>query len=47
MILLIFRMEEAAQLLRETDWPVDRISNEVGLSGKTNFYKQFKSIYTV
>lgn len=45
MILLIFRMEEAAQLLRETDWPVDRISNEVGLSGKTNFYKQFKSIY--
>ncbi len=45
MILLISRMEEAAHLLRETDWPVEQIASEVGLSGKTNFYKQFKSFY--
>ena len=45
MILLISRMEAAADLLRETDWPVDQIASEIGLSGKTNFYKQFKSFY--
>ena len=47
MILLILRMEEAAKLLRETDWPVEQIARSVGLSGKTNFYRQFKSFYGV
>ena len=45
MILLILRMEAAAKLLRETDLTVDQIAEEVGLSGKTNFYKQFQSFY--
>ena len=45
MLLLILRMEQAAKLLKETDWPVDQIANEVGMSGKTNFYKQFRSFY--
>ena len=45
MILLIFRMEEAARLLQETAWPIDQIAADVGLSGKTNFYRQFKSFY--
>lgn len=45
MILLIFRMETAARLLTETDLTVDQIAEEVGLSGKTNFYKQFQGFY--
>ena len=45
MLLLILRMEKAAELLKRTDWPVDQIAAEVGLSGKTNFYRQFKNLY--
>ena len=45
MIHQIIRMEEAARLLKETDWPVEQIAEEIGFSGKTNFYKQFRCIY--
>ena len=45
MLLLILRMEKAAELLKKTDWPVEQIAAEVGLSGKTNFYRQFKIFY--
>ena len=45
MLLLILRMEKAAELLKKTDWPVEQIAAEVGLSGKTNFYRQFKTFY--
>ncbi|MBQ3373906.1 MAG: helix-turn-helix domain-containing protein [Oscillospiraceae bacterium] len=45
MLLLILRMEKAAELLKGTDWPVDRIAAEIGLTGKTNFYRQFKNFY--
>ena len=45
MLLLILRMEKAAELLKGTNWPVDQIAAEVGLSGKTNFYRQFKNFY--
>ena len=45
MLLLILRMEQTAKLLKETDWSVDQIAAEVGMSGRTNFYKQFRSFY--
>ena len=45
MLLLILRMEKATELLKGTNWPIDQIAAEVGLSGKTNFYRQFKNFY--
>ena len=47
MLLLTMRMEAAARQLRETDLSVDQIAAGVGLTGRTNFYEKFRSIYGV
>ena len=45
MLLLILRMEEATRMLRETDYSVDQIAADVGLTGKTYFYQKFRDFY--
>ena len=47
MLLLTMRLEAAARQLRQTDLSVDQIAANVGLTGKTNFYEKFRSIYGV
>jgi len=39
------RIREAARLLRETDWPLEKVMAQVGYSDKKQFYAYFKAFY--
>lgn len=42
-----YRMEKAAGLLLETDWPIQKVISEVGIQSRSYFYKEFASRYGV
>lgn len=44
-ILLFFRMQRAALLLRNTDLSLEKISNMIGYHNTSNFYKAFRAYY--
>ncbi len=42
-----YRIEKAAALLLETDWPILKVISEVGIQSRSYFYKEFSSRYGV
>lgn len=42
-----YRIEKAAGLLLETDWPIQKVISEVGIQSRSYFYKEFASRYGV
>lgn len=42
-----YRIEKAAGLLLETDWPIQKVIGEVGIQSRSYFYKEFASRYGV
>lgn len=46
-ILKILRLKKAAELLKSSELTIDQITEQVGYSGKTNFYNSFKNYYGV
>ena len=42
-----YRIEKAAALLLETDWPILKVISEVGIQSRSYFYKEFASRYGV
>ena len=42
-----YRLEKAAGLLLETDWPIQKVISEVGIQSRSYFYKEFASRYGV
>lgn len=41
----LYRIETAAKLLSETEYPIDRIACEIGYANASGFYKQFTAFY--
>ena len=42
-----YRIEKAACLLADTDWPIQKVISEVGIQSRSYFYKEFASRYGV
>lgn len=43
--IISIRMKKAASLLENTDLPISRIAEEIGIENETYFYKLFKKVY--